>query len=206
MIAVQVLATIGSLASLIGAVFAVRPPGQPLSTTHQVLIGLGIILTTVALYSQAKGFWANRPIRLATDAQIRDYMYRWISRGGRVAIFSRDMSWVRDDDMKNLLKEKSRKNELDLCLPNRIGLSDELEREGAHIHVYPQLNYTPQSRFTIINKGRMDAQVAVGRRIGEQHVIEEFSVGQHPTFFIADDLVEIVMRLSQSSRPAAARK
>lgn len=206
MMAVKVLTTVGSWASLIGAVLAVRSPGQPLSASHIGLMSLGTILAAIALYSQVTEFLANRRILLRTDTQIRDYMYRWISRGSRVAIFSRDMSWVRDDEMKELLRQKSRKDELHLCLPNRIALSEELEREGAHVHVYPQLQYIPQSRFTIINKDRMDAQVAVGRRIGRQHVIEEFSPGQHPTFFMADDLVEIVKRLSQQSPSAAVNK
>src|SRR5207249_10642646 len=126
-----------------------------------------------------------------------------ISRGGRVAIFSRDMSWVQDDEMRTLLGAKAHKNELHICLPQRIPLCDDLERQGAHIHVYPQLNYTPLSRFTIINKSRSDAHLAVGRAIEGKHLIEEFSLGEHPAFFIADDLIEVVMRLGQTVRTAA---
>jgi len=157
----------------------------------------------VALYFQITEYVAHRPIILKTAQQIRDYMFRWISRGGRVAIFSRDMSWVEDDEMKDLLRAKARRDELHICLPTRILLSDDLQKEGAHIHVYPQLNYTPLSRFTIINKGRSDAQLAVGRAIEGKHLIEEFSLGEHPAFFIADDLIEVVMRLGQTVRTAA---
>ncbi|MCI0562065.1 MAG: hypothetical protein MN733_26555, partial [Nitrososphaera sp.] len=96
-------------------------------------------------------------------------------------------------------------NELTICLPDRIALADELEREGARVCLYPRLGYTPQSRFTIINKDRMDSQVAVGRRIRDKHVIEEFSLGEHPVFSVANDLVEVISRLTGSQRGGGTR-
>ncbi|MGH7164128.1 MAG: hypothetical protein ACREIS_01225, partial [Nitrospiraceae bacterium] len=128
-----------------------------------------MILFIIAITLEIRQWARSRPISLLTDAEIKDYMYKWISRGGRVAIFSRDLSWAVGPEIRTLLSEKARRNELRVCLPENIpsvaGLVNELERAGAEVCLYPELHYTPHSRFTIINKDRMDAQVAVGRRI-----------------------------------------
>ncbi|MBA7716071.1 hypothetical protein ES703_125132 [subsurface metagenome] len=133
-------------------------------------------------------------------------MYKWISGGGRVEILSHDMSWVSDEEMKELLRSKARKDELCLCLPKEIPLSEELKKEGAQIYTYSELKYVPQSRFTIINSGRMDSQVAVGRRSGEKHVIEEFSIGKHPIFSVANDLVNLIIQFDQWKRQQGQAK
>jgi hypothetical protein len=193
---VRILTIIGSFASLFGLFFMIRPPGQSLTALQGILLGVAICLLIAAIILEIRDFYRKKPLFLSDESQIRDYMYKWISRGGRVAIFSHDMSWVRDEEMKELLRSKARRNELCICLPKKIPLAEELEREGTQICVYPELRYTPQSRFTIINKGRMDAQVAIGRRFGNRHMIQEFSVGQHPVFSIANDLTEIIIQFN----------
>jgi hypothetical protein len=70
------------------------------------------------------------------------------------------MSWAEDEEMKELLRSKAQRDELYLFLPNKKLISDELEQRGAKVNIYPELEYIPQSRFTIINKDRMDAEVA----------------------------------------------
>jgi len=188
----QLLASLGSYASLVGVALSFKP----LAPLQLWLTGLGAVLALITVAGQIAQYIRNKPISLHTDQQIRNYMFKWISRGGRVTIFSRDMSWVRDEEMKDLLRVKARSNELTLCLPTRIDLSDELLGAGAQVLTYPELDYTPQSRFTIINEGRMDAQVAVGRKVKDSHKIVEASVGEHPMFFIANDLLQIVTRFN----------
>ena len=82
-------------------------------------------------------------------------------------------------------------------MPNQISISDELKEAGAKIYLYPELEHIPQSRFTIVNHGQMGARVAVGRRSGDKHLIEEFSAGEHPAFSVANDLIEVVTRLNK---------
>jgi hypothetical protein len=124
-------------------------------------------------------------------------MFQWISRGERVAIFSRDMSWVDDDQMRELLRTKARRHELILCTPRAIELSGELSQLGAEVHNYQELDYTPTARFTIINVGQHDSQVAIGRKIGGIHTIQEATSGHDPLFAVADDLLSIVSRLDR---------
>lgn len=202
---VKAFSTIGSYASLVGLLLVIRPPDKPLNFWHWMFLGIGTILFIIALVSQVRDVLKDKTILLSTQKQIRDYMYQWISRAGVAAIFTRDMSWVQDEEMRTLLRSKARRDELCLCLPQRIALSDELEKEGARVSIYPELNYTPQSRFTLINKGRMDAEVAVGRGFKDKHLIEEFSVGGHPAFFIADDLIEIISRFNEWKNSAGDR-
>ncbi len=193
----RIVTTSGSFASLFSLVLAVRPPDQPLTVSHGILLGIGIALFVWTLISDIYAWRRSQPLALREDAQILDYLYKWISKGGRAVIFSRDLSWVNDAEMIEMLRSKARKDELAICTPAIIPLMQELRDAGAHIYDYPELDYVPESRFTIINKGRMDAQVAVGRRIKDRHVIEEFSVGHHPVFAVANDLVEIVRRFHE---------
>lgn len=205
MIIIQLSVTVVSFASLFGLVLLFRPPEEPITALQGLLFGVAICLLFATIGLQIWYYFKTKPKSMAKESQIRDYMYKWISQGGRVAILSHDMSWVRDKEMKDLLRNKARDNELCLCLPVGIELSQELEGEGAEVHTYPELQYVPQSRFTIINKGRMDAQVAVGRRYGERHMIEKFSVGEHPIFSVADDLVNLIIQFDRWKRQEEQR-
>lgn len=197
MIVIQLIVTICSFASLFGLVFMLKPLGEPLTALQGGLLGVGICLLIAVIVLQILNYLKAKPKSMAKESQIRDYMHKWISRGGRVTILSHDMSWVRDEDMRELLRSKAGRNELDLCLPKEIELSEELRQEGAQVHTFPELGYVPESRFTIINKGRMDAQVAVGRRLKGKHMIEEFSMGEHPIFSVANDLVNLIIHFDQ---------
>lgn len=193
---VQILSTLGSYASLLSLILVIRDPSRSLGASHVFLFAFATALLLTALGTEVYRWRKSQPRRCHSPRQIRDYMYKWISSAGRVAIFSHDMSWVNDNEMRNLLRQKAQASELRLCLPGNIALADDLRAEGAHVCVYPQLQYVPLSRFTIINLGRMDAQVAVGRNISGTHVIEEFSAGTHPVFAVANDLVEVITRIS----------
>ncbi|MCK4368330.1 MAG: hypothetical protein KAV68_01485 [Dehalococcoidales bacterium] len=197
MIIIQLVITVCSFASLFGLIFILRPLGEPLTALQGGLLGFGICLLIAVIILQILNYFKTKPKSMVKESQIRDYIYKWISRGGRVAILSHDMSWVRDEDMKKLLRSKADCNELDLCIPREIALSKELQREGAQVHTFSELQYVPESRFTIINRGRMDAQVAVGRRIKGKHMIEEFSMGEHPIFSVANDLVNLIIHFDQ---------
>ena len=115
-----------------------------------------------------------------------------------MAIFTRDMSWAGEARIKRLLMTKAQANELTICMPKMIPLAQELADAGAKILTYPQLDFVPSSRFTIINADRMDAQVAIGRTIGEYHVIEEHAAGTHPIHAVTKDLVELVRQVSET--------
>ena len=192
----KIASWLAAITSVAGFFITVYPHGQSLNALQGGLICLTIIFFGYLIYADINDHFKNRQKVFRNDSEINEYMYNWILKGGRVAIFTHDMSWANGQKMKDLLFAKARNNELCICLPKRISLTDELIEYGAEILTYEKLNYIPKSRFTIVNKDRMDACVAVGRRVKEVHKIEEYSVGQHPVFDVAKDLVEIIKRVN----------
>jgi len=177
-----------TLAALIALILQIKPEKM----LDQVLFAIGLISLISSIVLELIFYFKNRPKYYGTDEKIRNYMYKWITNGGKVTIFTRDLSWVADDSMRDLLRNKAHRNELCICLPERIPFVDELAKNGAQIYTYNELGYTPQSRFTIINTGRLDAQVAIGRKIKDKHLIEEFAIGESPVFAVTNDLAEII--------------
>ena len=192
----RIISWIGSIASVVGLIATLWAKEQSFTGWLGVLVAVTTVSFVGMLFFEIRDYRRAFPPALGSAEEIRSYMFKWISKGGRVAIFTRDMSWA-TDQIRDLLLNKARRAELTVCLPARIPLAEELQREGAEILTYEDLGYVPQSRFTIINKGRMDARVAVGRQLERGHVIEEFAVGDHPVFSIANDMVEILSRMNQ---------
>jgi hypothetical protein len=120
-------------------------------------------------------------------------MCRWVSSGGRVVIFSRDMSWANEDQVRRILLEKAESGELTVFLEHAIPLTDELRERGATIVTYQSLGHIPRARFTIVGYGREGARVAVGVHENGYHVIQEYRNGFHPFFAVAEDLVRFLI-------------
>src|SRR5436853_7701452 len=104
---------LGTAASIIGLVFA----AQPGALQHE---GWLVTVSTVILLGALWDVWEHaktRPKRFDSADTIKKYMNDWIHSGGRVVVFTRDMTWVDSEDMKGLLREKARAHELTICLP-----------------------------------------------------------------------------------------
>jgi hypothetical protein len=180
----------------------------PQSNQEQPLLISGLVATctilVVAIVRDLGIYWKSAPtrIRLFKKRRIRSYMCRWLSAGGRAVIFTRDMSWVDTPKVKNVLIEKSRKNELIICVDHIIPLVEELRLEGAEIIQYGMLGVVPRSRYTIIDFEKDNARVAVGGSVGNYHVIQEFRNGEHPFFGVADDLVRFLNAYTRQANAA----
>ncbi len=188
----RLLALAASFASLIGLILQYIPPQERLPWWA---IALEISAGFFFLLLVALEFQAGRRMHVLKNADaegIRSYMHNWIRYGGRVAIWTRDMSWAENANTRALLVEKAKKKELIVCLPENIELTRELSRHGAEVLAYGKSLEAPASRFTITFFGRAGSQVAVGHAVHDNHVIEEFSSGSHPAFYIAEDLINLV--------------
>jgi hypothetical protein len=197
----DMIISIGALASLVGLVFAVRPRGAPWSPLDIFLLVLALLLGCVSVYLDVVKYQSRQVRVFKGQRAIRDYMYQWINNAGGVAIFTRDLSWVNDDEVETLLKAKAKKGDLTLVLPRPIKLSRQLETSGASVLYYPTIDYVIKSRFTVINTGRADTRVAIGRTEGTKHFVEEFSAGDHPAFYLADDMLQIMNKFCTKERP-----
>jgi hypothetical protein len=189
----RLAALAGSVASFAGLLLAFLPSPKHLPWWAIVLLVLAplfLVWFVVLEFLDHRG----RRVYAKTDTDgIKKYMHDWIEHGGRVAIWTRDMSWAHNPDTRSLLREKAARGELILCLPERNDLAKELARAGAEVCVYgTNLLETPASRFTIVFFGRDGSRVAVGRAEGDTHVIDEFNAGAHPAFYLAEDLVALV--------------
>lgn len=192
-VVLKLAALAGSIASLVGLLLLFLPSLTGLPWWAMALLIVAPLLFIVFVVLE---FVAHRPCRVyaKSDAEgIKEYMHDWIKHGGRVAIWSRDMSWAHGDDTRSLLREKSARGELILCLPEENEMTRELAAAGAEVCVYgTNLLESPASRFTIIFYGRDGARVAVGRADGSTHVIDEFNSRSDPAFYLAADLVALV--------------
>jgi hypothetical protein len=208
----KIWAHLASLASIIALIFLIKPENTKVTILMGVLIALSIVFFAITLIQEYKEVIQNHGKHYKNKKEIRNYMFNWINNGGRVTIFTRDMSWVDDDDMRNMLIQKAQRNELTIILHDKIRLSDELKSKGANIITYKELDYIPKSRFTIINTDRSDSKVAIGRRTNDnKHLIREFSTSDEPEFSLATDLAKILdkyntlMREIKNNEVAASR-
>ena len=190
---VRLVALAGSLASLFGLLILFLPSPKDLPWWTIAIIFTAVLGFVLFIALEVSTHRCRRIYPKADTEGIKRYMHDWINHGGRVAIWTRDMSWAQDIDTRNLLKGKATRNELILCLPAKNELATELATLGAEVCDYDtSLLESPNSRFTIIFFGRDGARVAVGRADGDTHVIHEFDAGSHPAFYLATDLVALV--------------
>ena len=190
---VALAASFASMGGLLAA-FLPSPKDLPPWTVALLVSAAFFLLVLVVLeFLDRRG----RRVYAASDPEgIKKYMHHWIEHGGRVVIWTRDMSWAQNPETRRLLTEKAGRNELILCLPELNEIATELEGAGAEVCAYGARHLeSPASRFTIAFFGRDGSRVAVGRAEGDTHVIDEFSAGDHPAFHLAEDLITLVRSL-----------
>jgi hypothetical protein len=155
-----------------------------------------LVILVVSLILSIIWDYYSKPKTYKNAEEIKNYMFKWINNPGRTLIFTRDMSWTSDMDIKDLLKHKAKLGNLILCMPKKTNLACELEKDGAEIIEYSKLKYKPKSRFTMIHYGRTDTKMAIGRTgDNEIHYIKEVQSGLHTEYHLAEDLFEILKEI-----------
>ncbi|VBB05616.1 Hypothetical protein LUCI_0826 [Lucifera butyrica] len=194
---VSIIGVVGSYASLAGLILAMKPVTSGLNTFEILWLIIWLFPSSYAAIVIYRQYVAMNPKVYQSIEEVNQYMFNWISKGGKVAICTRDMSWSDGANIRPLLFLKAKRNELCIVLPKHTDLSIELKNAGAEIYTYEELEHTPTCRFTIVDKDKDYARVAVGRKINNQHIIEEFSLGSHPVFSVANDLVEVLKKYNE---------
>ena len=202
----ELLSAVGSAASLLALALYFRPAKTAASPWEVVGWVSAVVLLGLFVFIRIRDYLRSTPRAYRSPEKIRGFMKNWINRGGRVAIFSRDMSWVDEDEIHDLLRTKARRHDLILCLPREIALSTELRGLGAEVHLYPELDFTPSSRFTMINIGRQDSEVAIGRSINGVHTIQQARLGHDPLYAVTADLIAVVTRLERCRNASATNQ
>ena len=194
-----IIVQLASLASILGLYFTLLPPGADRPFWHWVPIIFAVAVFLQLAFREVSDHLRSAPKVYRSKEKINSYMRDWVSSAGRVVIFSRDMSWAGETEVRQLLLDKAKRNELTVYLERRIPLTDELEQQGAKIVTYEELGHVPRSRFTIVDFGREGARVAVGVKVGDDHVIQQFRSGDHPFFAVAEDLVKFLLPLNHEN-------
>jgi len=189
----KLIALASSLGSLVGLLVLFLPPTKELPSWIIALLVFAALSLVILIYLEVLDRRGRRVFAKSDVQGIKKYMHDWIEPGGRVAVWTRDMSWAQNRETRSLLMYKARRKELILCLPELNELATELSGAGAEVCAYGARHLeSPASRFTISFFGRVGSRVAVGRAEGDTHVIDEFSAGGHPAFHLASDLVALV--------------
>jgi hypothetical protein len=172
----------------------------PTSASMMTAVGMVVLIFYgLLIFYEVYTAEGKRVFKQSDPESIRNYMLHWIAYGGRVAIWTRDLSWAKEEKSQNLLRDKAANQELIICLPAHTQFSRELADLGAQIFVYGnQLLSDPSARFTIAYYGRDGSKVAIGRAQADKQVIEEFSSGAHPSFQLAYELVQIAKNISHN--------
>lgn len=192
----KTLALVSFTGSLSGPLAYFIPSPKDLPAWVVALLVFAVFCLSLLIFLELAGYRDHRVFAKNDADGIKKYMHDWIEPGGRVAIWTRDMSWAQNRETRSLLTEKARRNELILCLPEPNELAEELSEAGAEVCAYGSgILESPASRFTIAFSGRDGSRLAVGRAVGDTHVIDEFSAGEHPAFHLAADLVSLVRAL-----------
>jgi hypothetical protein len=185
-------------ASLIGLYFTIIPLGQPRAEWHWIIIILSTFAALALTWREIRDIIREGPKTYKSKEKINRYMCRWVSSGGRVVIFSRDLSWAGEEEVRDVLARKAERGDLTVCIENDIQLTSYLKTRGARIVTYGGLGFVPKSRFTIIDFEKEGARVAVGVHENGSHIIQEFRSGAHPFFAVAEDMVRFMMKVEEN--------
>lgn len=194
----QAATALATLGSLVAFILLGHDEDSNVPAWRWGLIALAVLACAVNLREIYRGYRAESAKRYEAGRQIRDYMSTLLAGGGRSAIFSRDLTWADHSDVKSLLLQKAKRNELTLVLPRAIPFATELARAGASLFTYPDLNYELRSRFTLVQLGTAAPRVAVGRPEGDHVFVEEFNERSHPVVTLAEDLHQVLKQVSTS--------
>lgn len=189
----RIVASGGTIATAIAVLFfSSEPPGRPTKAALWALIALAAFVALADTWQ----FFKTRPKTYKPSSkEIVDYLVNWLGKGGRTAVFTRDMSWA-SGAAEYSLKSKATKGELMLCVGRRTSLIDELVRLGAAVYDYSAIGFEPESRFTIIDYKKFGSRVAIGVVEETKHVIREFDRADEAVMSLARDMVGLIERVA----------
>lgn len=190
-VTLRLISLVASIASIVGIIYPDLPSLDKLQWWQVLFVFTAAFFFVAVIIMEIRSHRGHRAFRLIDKSRIQGYLLKWISQRGRVAIWSRDLSWATDGEARKLLCKKAEAGELIICLPKSQPITDELEKLGAEICIYNSKSEDPSSRFTVAFFGQDGARVAVGRPSGEFHLIDEFYSDQDPVFHIASDLIQL---------------
>ena len=150
------------------------------------IIFLLIIFALAAIYIwvQVCSFCANNfnsSVHKSKD-QVNKYLLKWLNKGSRTVIFTRDLTWADEsNDILQTLERKARNKELTICLYRETSTTTHLADLGAEVYIHNMPESKLKSRFTIIDYGKNNPKITVGTRNNSgQFVNERYDMKTNP--------------------------
>lgn len=198
---------IGTVGTLLSSVFVID--------FDQRSLWVNILLLFVVAYAAA--FFAVDAIRAflyrpksfdrTTETgkqQIADYLVSQLESSGSVAIFSKDLTWVKKGSpAEGLLIRKAQAKELTLFVEHETDLTKTLRSQGANVRVYGgqrRKGYNPKSRFTILDYRTSGTRVMVGVPSNGKHLIKHYCADDLEVVDLAKDFIELLSYTSKAAK------
>lgn len=199
-LAQRLIAALATFGSFIALLVSFKQPGQPLTAWQYFFTALSLLAFGLTVIFEIHDYIRSKPKVMRSEKKVRQYMHKWIENGARVAVFSRSLGWV-EQDTYEMLKKKAESGDLTLVMPTEAGRSADLAGHGARVLYYGSEDYVIRSRFTIVNRGRTDTAVAIGRQNAKgQHIVTEYKArDDDPSYWLAEDMIELLLRRPGSS-------
>src|SRR5690348_5154195 len=102
LISVMILQT-ASCASILGLYFTLIPITGDHPWWHWSLLTFVVGVSVFLIVWEMITYERSAPRVYRSQRRINTCMRRWVSNGGRVVIFSRDMSWAQEQPIRGLL-------------------------------------------------------------------------------------------------------
>lgn len=137
------------------------------------------------------------------DPKISVYLCEQLKKAGRVAIFSRDISWVTSgSEAEELLLQKANSKELVLFVQTTTSIAQKLANAGAEVSTYQKFpNYRPKSRFTVLDYEKTGSRVLIGYSSNGEHLIEEFNDSDKALVDLVETFVQLAEQASDRVKP-----
>jgi len=197
------------LSRLIGAFGTFITGWYVIDSTKQHIVEmllLAAILGFVTLIMIFDAWTVYRHLRKTykpNSAEITVYLCKKIKEAGRIAIFSRDISWVISGSYaEKLLMDKARSGELILFVQTTTLIAQKLAEAGADVKTYEELpGYKPKARFTILDYEKTGSRVLIGYPSNGSHLIREFNDSDRATVDLVETFVQFAEHVSKQVKP-----
>ncbi|MGZ0018114.1 hypothetical protein [Nitrosomonas sp. wSCUT-2] len=163
------------------------------------LLILIILIVVSYLIFDIKHEYLDRKRYESNDPKIAVFLCEQLKRAGRVAIFSRDISWVTPgSEAEKLLLQKAKSNELVLFVQTTTSIAQKLANEGAEVRTYQKFSgYKPKSRFTVLDYEKTGSRVLIGYSSNGEHLIDEFNDSNKAIVDLVETFVQLAEHASQ---------
>lgn len=174
---------------------------------YDLVCVIALIASVIALLFDIYNFIVNTDKTFSYDEKgrekIAEYLNKKISNSQKVAIFSRDLTWVvKGSPQYNTLEKKSKNRELILFLEKDTDCSQYFASLGAEVKKYntrSSRGYNPKIRFTILNFELSGKQALIGFKNEQgKHIIRLVNFKEHPEILdIMDDYISFLRSFSR---------